>query len=158
MGNEKSTLMTTKKPATRKTAPKKKKASVTKASTKKVATRKKAPVKKTAAPAAATASAPLPKKRGPKPGTRRVRRRKLTGGSSGYYKVKITKPTTAKKAYTAECNDIIEALNLTWPEANIFKAIWRQAAGRLGFGKPGQESGYDVEKMDFFMERIKANK
>lgn len=81
--------------------------------------------------------------------------RKLTGGSSDYYKVPITKPTTPGKApYEAECNDIIEALDMRFAEANIFKAIWRRAAARLGNGKPGTTDLYDAEKIAFFGNRV----
>lgn len=79
----------------------------------------------------------------------------LTGGSSDYYKVHIANPTTpslnATSTYVAECNDIIEALELNFAEGNILKAIWRIAALRQGRGKPGVTSGlYDAEKIKFF--------
>lgn len=78
----------------------------------------------------------------------------LTGGSSDYYQVPIHNPTTpGRDKYTAECNDIIEALDMRFAEANVFKAIWRRAAARLGNGKPGATSKYDAEKMVFFSER-----
>ena len=47
-----------------------------------------------------------------------------SGGSCDYYKVKIKSPTTAKEPYIAECNDVIEALNMTYAEANIFKELF----------------------------------
>ena len=87
--------------------------------------------------------------------------RKLTGGSSNYYKVWVETPTTeGKDPYEAECNDIIEALDMRFAEANVFKAIWRRAAARLGNGKPGVDDLYDAEKMEFFSirERIKSQK
>lgn len=80
---------------------------------------------------------------------------KLTGGSSDYYKVTITNPTSPElEPYTAECNDIIEALNLTYAEGNIIKAIWRIAKDRMGEGKPGVTSLYDAEKVEFFAKRL----
>lgn len=78
----------------------------------------------------------------------------LTGGSSGYYKIKVASPTTASEPYTAECNDIIEALEMTFAEGNCFKALWRLAAARLGNGKPGTTARYDSEKIVFFGHRI----
>lgn len=82
---------------------------------------------------------------------------KLTGGSTDYYKVKIDKPTTPGFApYTAECNDIIEALGMNFAEGNIFKAIWRMAAQRKGNGKPGLDRLYDAEKVEFFAKRLVA--
>ena len=80
---------------------------------------------------------------------------KLTGGSSDYYKIEVPKPTSGGIPYTAECNDIIEALNMEYDVANAFKAAWRVAALRQGRGKPGQNSAvYDGEKIVFFGNRI----
>jgi len=81
--------------------------------------------------------------------------KKLTGGSSDYYKVTITNPTSPDiEPYVAECNDIIEALNLSFAEGNIVKAIWRIAKNRMGEGKPGASNLYDAEKVDFFAKRV----
>ena len=78
-----------------------------------------------------------------------------TGGSSSYYTVRITHPTTPYKLpYDAECNDIIEALNMTFAEANNFKATWRTAAARQGRKKCGNNAVYDAEKCVFFSERM----
>ena len=79
----------------------------------------------------------------------------LTGGSSDYYKVRVERPTSGGEPYTAECNDIIEALGMEYDVANVFKAAWRVAALRQGRGKPGQDSAvYDGEKIVFFGQRI----
>lgn len=78
-----------------------------------------------------------------------------TGGSSNYYKVFIKNPTTLEKSYEAECNDIIEALQMTFAEGNAFKAIWRKAKARQGVQKKGYDNGlYDSEKVVFFGERM----
>lgn len=81
-----------------------------------------------------------------------------TGGSSDYYKVTITFPTnTYGMPYTAECNDIIEALGMNFAEGNAFKAIWRRAAQRtLGLRKAGAKDDglYDAEKVEFFGKRL----
>lgn len=81
-----------------------------------------------------------------------------TGGSVSYYQVKITAPTSGSDAYTAECNDIIEALGMNYAEGNAFKAIWRRCAARtLGKAKAGYKDGlYDAEKVVFFGERMVA--
>jgi hypothetical protein len=80
---------------------------------------------------------------------------KLTGGSADYYKVRVERPTSGGEPYTAECNDIIEALGMEYDVANAFKAAWRVAALRQGRGKPGQDSAvYDGEKIVFFGQRI----
>lgn len=78
-----------------------------------------------------------------------------TGGSSSYYTVEVKNPTTpGNPPYTAECNDIIEALQMDFAEGNAFKAIWRSCAARLGKKKLGyKDSKYDWEKIKFFAER-----
>lgn len=80
-----------------------------------------------------------------------------TGGSVSYYTVRIEHPTTpGREPYDAECNDIIEALNMNSAEANAFKAIWRSCAARnLGLAKKGYTDGvYDAEKVVFFGGRM----
>lgn len=78
-----------------------------------------------------------------------------TGGSSNYYKVFVQNPTTLAEPYEAECNDIIEALKMTFAEGNAFKAIWRKAKARQGVQKKGYDNGlYDSEKVVFFGERM----
>lgn len=78
-----------------------------------------------------------------------------TGGSSNYYKVFVQSPTTLESPYEAECNDIIEALKMTFAEGNAFKAIWRKAKARQGVQKKGYDNGlYDSEKVVFFGERM----
>ncbi|WP_315127343.1 hypothetical protein [Comamonas antarctica] len=80
-----------------------------------------------------------------------------TGGSVSYYQLEITNPTTPGRApYTVECNDVIEALGLTFAEGNVLKALWRRkAAARLGLRKKGYTDGlYDAEKMAFFSDRV----
>lgn len=76
-----------------------------------------------------------------------------TGGSSDYYKVVIKNPTTFDP-YVAECNDVIEALDMNFAEGNIFKAIWRKAAARQGKRKAGHNEQYDNEKILFFAQRL----
>lgn len=80
-----------------------------------------------------------------------------TGGSVSYYRVRIDNPTThTHDPYTAECNDIIEALGMNYAEGNAFKALWRRAAARtLGKAKQGYTDGlYDAEKVEFFGRRL----
>lgn len=81
-----------------------------------------------------------------------------TGGSVSYYKVRIGNSTSGADAYTAECNDIIEALGMNYAEGNAFKAIWRRCAARtLGLAKAGYKDGlYDAEKVVFFGGRMVA--
>lgn len=81
-----------------------------------------------------------------------------TGGSVGYYTVEVTNSTSGRDVYTAECNDIIEALKMNYAEGNAFKAIWRSCAARnLGKSKVGYKDGlYDAEKVVFFGSRMIA--
>lgn len=80
----------------------------------------------------------------------------LTGGSSDYYKTDIKKHhmIVQKTEYTAECNDIIEALQMNFAEGNAFKALWRKASARQGNGKSGTTALYDAEKVKLFGERL----
>lgn len=74
----------------------------------------------------------------------------LTGGSNKYYVLKINNP----EPYVTECMHIIDALNLNFAEGNIFKAIWRKAAQRLGNEKPGSKALYEAQKIKFFADRL----
>lgn len=83
--------------------------------------------------------------------------REYTGLSVNYYKVPVSNPTSPDTApYTAECNDIIEALGMNYAEGNAFKAIWRSCAARhLGLSKRGYDDAkYDAEKVVFFAKRM----
>ena len=65
--------------------------------------------------------------------------------------VDIKQPTSVGKPYTAECNDIIEALQMNATEANIFKEIWRSSAAKaLGKKKAGNTDRRGAEKISFF--------
>lgn len=81
-----------------------------------------------------------------------------TGGSVSYYKAPVEAPLSGGAPYVAECNDIIEALGMTYAEGNAFKAIWRLCAARtLGVKKRGYTDGlYDAEKVEFFGSRMVA--
>ena len=81
-----------------------------------------------------------------------------TGGSVSYNAIKVERPTNpGADPYTAECNDIIEALGMNYAEGNAFKAIWRRCAARLGKSKKGYTDGlYDAEKVVFFGLRLVA--
>lgn len=82
-----------------------------------------------------------------------------SGGSVSYYSARIESPTSGGDAYTAECNDIIEALGMNYAEGNAFKAIWRSCAARtLGKRKDGGDAVYDAEKVVFFGKRMLAQR
>lgn len=84
--------------------------------------------------------------------------REYTGGKVNYYEVKVESPTRDGRApYTAECNDIIEALGMSFAEGEAFKAIWRGAAARKNLAKRGYTDGlYDAEKVQFYGGRMVA--
>lgn len=85
--------------------------------------------------------------------------KEYTGGSVSYYSIDVNDPINeSSDPYTAECEDIIEALKLTFQEGNVFKAIWRRAAARLGRSKKGYDDGlYDAEKIVFYGQRLVAS-
>ena len=77
------------------------------------------------------------------------------GGLTNYYLVKVDHPQRATQApYQAECEDIIEALDLNFDEGNIFKEIWRSANARKGNGKPGNTEKRGAEKILHYAGRI----
>lgn len=84
----------------------------------------------------------------------------LTGGkqsSGNYYRIEVARPVEeGRPAYSAECADIIEALNMTFNEGEAFKAIWRLAAARQGRGKLGNTPQYDADKAAYYGGRIAA--
>ena len=82
---------------------------------------------------------------------------KLSGGLNNYYVVSIKNPQRKEQEpYQAECEDIIQALGMTFDEGCAFKALWRNAAARMGNGKPGNKTLYDCEKLVHYANRILA--
>ena len=75
-----------------------------------------------------------------------------------YYTGPVAAPLSGCAPYVAECNDIIEALGMTYAEGKAFKAIWRLCAARtLGAKKRGYTDGlHDAEKVEFFGSRMVA--
>jgi len=80
-----------------------------------------------------------------------------TGKDVSYYLVRIAIPKRLEP-YDAECEDIIEALGMTFAEGCAFKAIWRKCAARtLGIAKAGYKGGlYDAEKAEYYGARMVA--
>lgn len=82
---------------------------------------------------------------------------KLSGGLNNWYIVPVKNPQRKEQApYQAECEDIIQALGMTFDEGCAFKALWRNAAARMGNGKPGNTAVYDAEKLVHYANRILA--
>lgn len=84
----------------------------------------------------------------------------LSGGDVNYYLLEIKDPKRLAP-YTAECEDIIEALELTFAEGNVLKALWRSANMRKhGHGKRGQDMDgiYDGDKIAYYGQRVQAQR
>lgn len=82
---------------------------------------------------------------------------KLSGGLNNWYVVPVKNPQRKEQEpYQAECEDIIQALGMTFDEGCAFKALWRNAAARMGNGKPGNTPVYDCEKLVHYSNRILA--
>lgn len=79
---------------------------------------------------------------------------KVTGGFNNYYLVEVKEPQRGGPPMQVECEDVIEALDLNFDEANIFKEIWRSARQRQGTGKPGHSPVYGAEKIVHYANRI----
>lgn len=77
-----------------------------------------------------------------------------SGGLNNYWLVTIDKPQRGGAPYQAEADDIIFALNLTFDEGEAFKAIWRSATARLGYGKPDNTPLYNAQKLVHRAKRI----
>ena len=82
----------------------------------------------------------------------------LSGKDVNYYLVHVANPKRVDP-YWAECEDIIEALGMTFAEGCAFKAIWRSCAARtLGKKKAGQDDKglYDAHKVEYYAKRMIA--
>jgi len=83
-----------------------------------------------------------------------------TGLSVGYYDVVIPANSHTNHEHNQpndvviSCNDIIEALNMNYACGNVFKAIWRICAAKMGKTKKGNNCKYDAEKAVFFSKRV----
>ena len=80
---------------------------------------------------------------------------KQDNGSNGsYYEVDCVSHKDGRE-YMVECQDIIDALQMTFNEGNTFKSLWRLAAARLGKVKgDGGKELYDAQKVEFYGKRV----
>jgi hypothetical protein len=79
----------------------------------------------------------------------------LSGGRVNYYLVEVTDPQREDQApYRAECEDIIQALGMSFDEGCAFKALWRTANARKGNGKAGNDAVRDMEKVVHYGGRL----
>lgn len=78
-----------------------------------------------------------------------------SGGRVNYYLVEVKHPQREDQPpYRAECEDIIEALDLNFDEANMFKEIWRGARARQGAEKEGNTALRGAQKLVHYAGRI----
>lgn len=78
-----------------------------------------------------------------------------SGGDNNYWLLSIKNPKRLDP-YVCECEDIIEALEMSFQEGEAFKAIWRKCGDRLGNGKPGDTPLRNAEKVAHFGARMVA--
>ncbi|WP_289100955.1 hypothetical protein [uncultured Marinobacter sp.] len=78
-----------------------------------------------------------------------------SGGDNGYWLLHIPHPKRLDP-YTVECEDIIEAMNMTFQEGEAFKALFRKCKIRMGDGKPGDTELRCSEKVAHFGARMVA--
>jgi len=76
-----------------------------------------------------------------------------SGGDNEYWLLHIADPKRLDP-YTVECEDIIEALEMTFQEGEAFKALFRKCKIRLGDGKPGDTELRCSEKVEHFGNRM----
>jgi len=72
-----------------------------------------------------------------------------SGGSCGYYRLGVEFTYDGRSAYTVECGEIIDALDMNQYEANAFKEIWRMAAARQGKEKEGNSELRGGQKIEW---------
>lgn len=81
-----------------------------------------------------------------------------SGGICLYYQAEVTRPQTPNQVepYNANCEDIIQALGLTFDEGCEFKSIWRRARARQGFVKAESSAVRDAQKAVHYAGRVLA--
>jgi hypothetical protein len=80
---------------------------------------------------------------------------KASGLDNDYWLIDIAHPKRLEP-YKVECEDIIEAMNMPFAEATVFKSLWRLCQLRAGNGKPGSTEQYEAEKMVYYSDRTLA--
>lgn len=80
---------------------------------------------------------------------------KTSGGDVNYYLVDIVGARFGVPC-VVEVEDIIEALDMRFAEANVFKAMVRSAKLRQDLGKPGSSKRYEAEKGIYYSDRSVA--
>ncbi len=87
-------------------------------------------------------------------------KKEFSGGNVDYYLLNIAEPKRLPP-YMVECEDIIEALNMTFAEGNVLKSLWRSCNMRVhGHGKRGQDDFgvYDGDKVAYYGARVQVQR
>lgn len=81
-----------------------------------------------------------------------------SGSHCEYYHCEVKHPQNPnqKVGYIANCEDIIQALGLTFDEGCEFKSIWRRGRGRQGFVKAESTALRDAIKAVHYAKRVLA--
>lgn len=80
---------------------------------------------------------------------------KASGLDNDYWLLDIQHPKRLEP-HKVECEDIIEAMDMPFAEATVFKSLWRLMQLRRGRGKPGSTEKYEAEKMVYYSARTLA--
>lgn len=80
---------------------------------------------------------------------------RASGLDNDYWLLDIKHPKRLNP-YKVECEDIIEAMEMPFAEATVFKSLWRLMKLRMGQGKPGSSEPYEGEKMVYYSARTLA--
>lgn len=75
-----------------------------------------------------------------------------------YYHCPVTRPQNPNQElpYIANCEDIIQALGLTFDEGCEFKSLWRRGRGRQGYVKAESTAVRDAQKAVHYATRVLA--
>lgn len=81
-----------------------------------------------------------------------------SGSHCEYYHAPVSHPSNPGQTapYVANCEDIIQALGLTFDEGCEFKSIWRRGRGRQGFVKAESTALRDAQKAVHYAGRVLA--
>lgn len=81
------------------------------------------------------------------------------GTQCEYYECPVDYPQNPRQgevAYIANCEDLIQALGMTFDEGCEFKSLWRRARARQGFVKAESTAVRDAAKAVHYAQRILA--
>jgi len=84
-----------------------------------------------------------------------VEPKESSGGDNDYWLLHIPNPKRLVP-YVVECEDIIEAMEMTFQEGEAFKALFRKCKIRMGNGKPGDSELRCSQKVAHFGKRMVA--